>query len=353
MPFGVYVHIPFCYSRCDYCAFATWTDRAHLVDDYLQAVVAHLERSLPDRPVTSVFVGGGTPSLVPAEALARVLGPIETAAGAEVTVECNPEDVEPGRCDQYLEAGVNRLSIGVQSMVDHVLVALGRRHRPGSVESAVAAARAAGFERVNVDLIYGAAGESLEDWRTTLDRALALEVGHVSAYALTVEPGTPLAADPSRQPDEDDQADKYLLADEVLSNHGLVNYEISNWARPGEECRHNLLYWSMGEYLGVGCAAHSHIGGERFWTVWTPDRYVSLVGEGSEPLGGSESLPPDERRLEGLQLALRTRDGVPVGALPSGELSSGPDPLVAEADGRIRLTRRGRLLANEVALQLR
>ena len=278
-PFGVYVHIPFCAHRCDYCAFATWTDRAHLVGDYLDAVRTEIERAVDAGmpPADTVFVGGGTPTLVPADQLARVLRAIPLADGAEVTVECNPDDVTEAMLETYVAAGVTRVSIGVQSMVPHVLDALGRTHDPANVETAVAAVRAVGLPTFNLDIIYGAVGERVADWRTTLERTLDLGTPHVSAYALTVEAGTPLAGDPARYPDDDVQADEYELADELLTEAGLANYEVSNWARPGHECRHNLLYWAQHDYLGFGCAAHSHRAGRRWWNLRTPERYIEAV----------------------------------------------------------------------------
>ena len=234
--FGVYVHVPFCSRRCDYCAFATWTDRDHLMGDYVDVVVADIERSAPAvRPATSVFFGGGTPSLLPIGEIGRIVGALTLAPAAEVTVECNPDTVSAELLASFRSAGVNRLSFGVQSMVDRVLLALGRTHDRANVARAVAMATAEGFDRINLDLIYGAAGETMADWRDSLDAVIGLGVSHVSAYALTVEAGTPLAADASRHPDDDDQADKYLLAEELLVGAGLSNYEISNWARPGEE----------------------------------------------------------------------------------------------------------------------
>jgi oxygen-independent coproporphyrinogen-3 oxidase len=348
LPFGVYLHIPFCARRCDYCAFATWTDRAHLVDDYLAACRADIERAGIPR-ASSVFVGGGTPSLVPPAALVDVLAAIPLAPGAEVTVECNPDTVTAELTRTYRAGGVNRLSFGVQSMVPHVLAALGRTHDPDNVRRAVDHARDAGFETFNLDLIYGAAGESLDDWRRTLDEALALEPPHVSAYGLTVEAGTPLADDPARHPDDDTQADEYLLADERLAAAGLDWYEISNWARPGHECRHNLLYWSQGDYRGFGCAAHSHEAGRRWWNLRTPERYIESVRTGRSTEAAGETLDAPTRAEEAQQLALRTRSGVPAAALPVDEL----DGLVDVHGGRAVLTREGRLLANEVALRLR
>jgi oxygen-independent coproporphyrinogen-3 oxidase len=350
--FGVYVHVPFCAARCDYCAFATWTDRSHLMDEYAAACRAEVEgAALP--AASSVFFGGGTPSLLPAPVHLSILDTIERVDGAEVTVECNPETVTPELLEAYRQGGVTRVSFGVQSMVAPVLAGLGRHHTPGAVVAAVRAAADAGFATFNVDLIYGGAGETLDDWRRTLDAVLELDPvpPHVSAYALTVEPGTPLAADPSRHPDDDDQADKYLLADEALANAGLVSYEISNWARPGHECRHNLLYWDQGDYRGIGCAAHSHEQGRRWWNVRTPERYIAAVQAGRSVVAAEEVLDDDERRVEGLQLALRTRRGVPAGALDAAGLAGLVAPAGGDAD-RVALTVHGRLLANEVATRL-
>jgi oxygen-independent coproporphyrinogen-3 oxidase len=351
--FGVYVHVPFCAARCDYCSFATWTDRHHLIDAYLAALRADADRLVGagQPPASSVFVGGGTPSLVPAADLVAVLARIPLAPGAEVTVECNPDDVTRELVDTYLAGGVNRISLGVQSTSPHVLAALGRTHDRANVERAVEAFRSAGLATFNLDLIYGGAGERLEDWCRTLDDALALDPPHVSAYALTVEAGTPLAADPVRHPDDDDQADKYLAATERLGAAGLEWYEISNWARPGHECRHNLLYWTMGEYQGLGCAAHSHRDGRRFWNLRTPDRYVDAVASGATVVAAGEELDAPERALEALQLSLRTRAGVPADALDADALEGLVAP-APEDPSRLVLTVDGRLLANEVALRL-
>ncbi len=347
-PFGVYLHIPFCARRCDYCAFATWTDRHHLQQRYLDALLADVRRSCT-QPATSVFVGGGTPSLVAADALAAVISTIPVVADAEVSVECNPDDVDLAMLRTYREAGVSRVSIGVQSMVPAVLAALGRWHQPDNVVRAVEAVRAAGLATWNIDLIYGGAGETLADWEHTVRAVLALEPPHVSAYALTVEAGTPLAAQPDRHPDDDDLADKYELVDELFTAAGLENYEVSNWAHPGHECRHNQLYWQQHDYVGLGSAAHSHRDGRRWWNVRTPERYIAAVEQGASTEASGETLDPETRRLEGLQLALRMREGVPVSSL---ELD-GLDGLVAVEGDRVRLTRAGRLLANEVSLRLR
>ena len=346
-PFGVYIHIPFCRHRCDYCAFATWTDRDHVIDDYLDALRADIDRASLGA-VSSVFVGGGTPTRVPAAALASVLAVVPLVDGAEVTVECNPDDVAVEMMQTYAAAGVNRISIGVQSMVPAVLASLGRTHVPANVSTAVAAVRAAGIPTFNLDIIYGGAGESLDDWRATLNGVLALNPPHVSAYALTIEAGTPLADDPARHPDDDDLADKYELADGLLTGAGLSNYEVSNWAVPGHECRHNILYWRQGNYRGFGSAAHSHSDGHRWWNVRTPERYVAAVRDGESTEAAGEHLDAETRRIEGLQLALRMMDGVPVTALDVDGLQG----LVTVDGERVRLTRTGRLLANEVSMRL-
>lgn len=351
MAFGVYIHVPFCRHRCDYCAFATWTDKAELAERYLAACRRQVRDAATDLPpVTSVFVGGGTPTLVDPHLLMDVLAAIPLAVDAEVTLECNPDDLTAERAQVYADGGVNRLSIGVQSMVPEVLATLGREHDPANVHRAVAAARGAGLP-FNIDLVYGAKGETLDQWAETLRATIALEPAHVSAYGLTVEAGTPLAADPSRHPDDDTQADQYQMATDLLGAAGFEWYEISNWARPGQECQHNTLYWSEGEYLAVGCAAHGHRGGRRYWNYWTPERYVAAIEEGRSPEAGSEELTAAERRVEALQLAIRTKDGV-AGAEVSDEVVVELVGLVERRAGRVVLTPQGRLLANEVAIRL-
>ena len=319
----------------------------------LEAAVA---AGMPE--ASSVFFGGGTPSLLPAELLVGILDAIPVAAGAEITVECNPDTVTDGLLRSYRAAGVNRLSFGVQSMVAHVLAGLGRTHEPDAVLTAVAAARGAGFANWSVDLIFGAAGETDDDWRRTLDQVLALDPPHVSAYALTIEAGTPLAGDPARHPDEDIQAGRYLLAEQLLVGAGLANYEISNWARPGHECRHNLLYWAQGDYRGVGCAAHSHAAGRRWWNVRTPERYIDLIegGRTAEVVAGSEQLDRAAQAAEAAQLALRTSAGLTrsaVGGPANRQLDELVDlGLVCQRGDRIFLTPGGRLMANEVTVRL-
>ncbi len=351
--FGVYVHVPFCARRCDYCAFATFTDRDHLMRDYTAACTAEITAAagqLP--PASSVFVGGGTPSRLDPGALADLVASVPRRPGAEVTVECNPEDASAARFRRWAAAGVTRVSFGVQSMVPHVLRGLGRHHDPAMVAPALGWAADAGIASANVDLIFGGAGERDEDWADTLRQVLDLRPcpQHVSAYALTVEPGTALQRDPSRHPDDDVQAGRYELADAVLSDAGFGWYEVSNWARPGHRCRHNQLYWDQGDYLGIGCAAHSHRAGRRWWNVRTPERYIAAAAAGRDPTAGAEVLTDAQRDFERLALGLRTAWGVPADALPEVPELAG---LVTRRGGRAVLTVRGRLLANAVTALLR
>jgi putative oxygen-independent coproporphyrinogen III oxidase len=352
--FGVYVHIPFCRERCDYCAFATYTDRDHLMERYADACVTEVSRRIEEGelvPATSIFFGGGTPSRLHPGTLVRILGAIPRAAGAEVTVECNPEDADPAHLDAYREAGVTRVSFGLQSTQAHVLAGLGRRHVPDAAARVAAAVHRAGFATWNLDLIFGGATESDDDWARTLDDVLALPhpPPHVSAYALTVEPGTPLARAPQRHPDEEHLARRYERAEEVLTAAGYRWEEISNWARPGHQCRHNHLYWEQGNYAGIGSAAHSHRDGQRWWNVRTPDRYIDAVSAGRSPEAGREVLTGEQRSFEALTLSLRTPRGVPWSALSAPEALG---DLVERRGERATLTVRGRLLANEVSTRI-
>lgn len=351
--FGVYVHIPFCAKKCDYCSFATFTDRHQLTNEYLNALRMHIKGQVATGmpKATSVFFGGGTPTLVPADELMSVLALIPLATGAEVTIECNPDDVTLKMMQTFRATGVNRVSIGVQSTVDHVLKSLGRTHNPENVSRSVAYVREAGFKTFNLDIIYGAAGETLDDWRETLNAVVALDPPHVSAYGLTVDPNTVLATQPERHPDDDDQADKYLLCDDVLSACDLVNYEISNWAKSGHECQHNSLYWQQGNYEGFGSAAHAHSDGRRWWNVRTPERYIELVTAGRSAESSSETLDAQTRKREELQLLVRTSAGVPLDSFSGADLDEMSELLECR-DDRIVLTRSGRLLANEVAMRL-
>jgi len=351
--FGVYVHVPFCAKRCDYCAFATYADRDHLMESYVAAVVTEIARAKAEglAPATSVFFGGGTPSRLAPEQLLEILDAIERTGDAEVSVECNPEDASLERLRAYREGGVTRMSFGVQSTQPAVLADLGRRHGTMAHEQVSHAVTEAGFLTWNMDLIVGSRAETIHDVRRTIGDLLGLEhpPPHLSCYALTPEPGTPLGDDPARHPDEDDTADAYDLVGEVLEAHGYEWEEISNWAKPGHECRHNHVYWDQGDYLGFGSAAHSHLGGRRFWNVRTPDRYVALVERGLSPLGGEEVLDEATKRFERDSLALRTRRGVALEAFDSLEEIG---HLVRVEHGRVTLAPRGRLVANQVIVRL-
>jgi putative oxygen-independent coproporphyrinogen III oxidase len=352
--FGVYVHVPFCAHRCDYCAFATYADRDHLMSRYVEAVLAEIEAATAQGlPVaTSIFFGGGTPSRLSPEELLRILDAIPRNDDAEVTVECNPEDATLERLSAYRAGGVNRMSFGVQSTQPAVLADLGRRHGIMAHREVSEAVTAAGFSTWNMDLIVGSRAENLDDVRHTLSDLLDLEhpPPHISCYALTPEPATPLGRDPKRHPDEDATADAYDLVGVVLASEGYLWEEISNWAKPGHECRHNHVYWEHGDYVGFGSAAHSHQHGRRFWNVRTPDRYVELIEKGESPLGGEEFLDESTQQFERDSLAMRTSHGVALEAFDSlDEIAH----LVSVNEGRVTLTPKARLVANQVIVRLK
>jgi putative oxygen-independent coproporphyrinogen III oxidase len=346
--FGVYAHIPFCSKRCDYCAFVTWTDRSHLAVEYVDACIADYARG-SYRRATSVFFGGGTPSLIDASLLMKLLATIDIEDDAEITIECNPETLSEEKIRAYAESGVNRLSFGVQSFMPHVLESLGREHNPSHVLDAIEWARSAGIDSLNADIIYGAAGESIDDWRKTVEQTIALEIPHISAYALTVEQGTPLALDKKRHPNDDDQATKYEIVSDLLEEAGYVNYEISNWAKPGHACEHNLLYWAQGDYAALGCAAHGHEKGRRYWNVGSPEPYIERVNSDESSIGGEEVLTSEQRRFEANELSLRTRWGVSKDAFPNEEDLS---EFFEAAGENLRLNNRGKFLAGEIATRL-
>jgi len=370
---AMYVHIPFCASRCGYCDFNTYT-AAELgaapgasQTSYMAAAldeVALARRVLGPRTVSSVFVGGGTPTLLASDTLVTVLSAIRDTFGladdAEVTTEANPESVTHESLAALREGGFTRMSFGMQSAVPHVLRTLDRVHTPGRAAQAVAEARAAGFDDVSLDLIYGTPGESIADWRTSLNAALAAGPDHVSAYALIVEDGTPLARRIRRgelpAPDDDDLADKYLLADELLEGAGYGWYELSNWARPGHPCRHNVAYWLSADWWGIGAGAHSHVGGVRWWNVKHPAAYAERLGTGRSPGQAREVLTADQRRVEQVLLEIRLAEGVPATLLTPAERDRAADPisrgLLTGIDGRLRLTLEGRLLADAVVRDL-
>ncbi|HUY05676.1 MAG TPA: radical SAM family heme chaperone HemW [Acidimicrobiales bacterium] len=352
--FGLYVHIPFCSTRCDYCAFATWTGREELVERYVDALCLEIDRAKERgrwRSPDTVFFGGGTPSLLSVEQVARVLDRVVPGASTEISLECNPESTDADFLAGIAGLGVNRISLGVQSTKPHVLKGLGRTYQEGSISRVLDAIARAEISNYNVDLVFGGAGESAEDFAEGLLEVLDFSPSpaHISAYALTVESGTPLSRSPDRHPDDDVLAERYESAEAILGAHGFHWYEISNWAKPGAECRHNLSCWLGGDYLGIGCAAHSHLSGERSANVFSVDRYVEAIFSSGEAIARSEFLDSSGRAAELAALLLRTRLGVPRGLVDESLVDDG----LMERDGeRATLTVRGRLLANEVAIRL-
>jgi putative oxygen-independent coproporphyrinogen III oxidase len=380
-PFGVYLHVPFCTVRCGYCDFNTYT-LAELGDGsvpgaslgtYASAALRELDlaqRVLGDQApvVDTVFVGGGTPTLLPSADLGYLLQGIDErfglAADAEVTTEANPDSVSAASLAALAESGFTRVSLGMQSAVPRVLRTLDRTHDPDNVARAVGWARAAGLD-VSLDLIYGTPGESLDDWRHSLGAAVALRPDHVSAYALVVEDGTRLAVKVRRgevaAPEDDDEADKYELADEVLTAAGYAWYEVSNWASaPRFRCRHNEGYWSGGDWWGVGPGAHSHVGGVRWWNVKHPAAYASRLAAGVSPAAAREVLTDEQRLDEWVLLGTRRAAGIAVDGLETagrdalaGLVADGlVDGRAAVGERQVRLTRRGRLLADTVVRRL-
>lgn len=375
--FGVYLHVPFCRVRCGYCDFNTYTAtelRGARQDAYADEVLREIALSArvldargPRRPAATVFFGGGTPTLLPPGDLARMLGGVRDtfgiAPGAEVTVEANPDTMTPAVADELAAAGVTRLSVGMQSAVPHVLAALDRTHDPANVATAVSAARSAGLD-VSLDLIYGAPGESLADWRASVETAIALAPDHVSAYALIIEDGTKLERQIRRgevpAPDDDLQADMYETADTLLAAAGYSWYEVSNWATsPEQRSRHNLAYWRGTDWWGYGPGAHSHVGGLRWWNVKHPAAYAQRLAMDASPAAGRERPDAAARRLESVLLRTRIAEGLPVAELDDdgrrGVAALIADGLIEGADavrGRIVLTRRGRLMADAVVRAL-
>jgi oxygen-independent coproporphyrinogen-3 oxidase len=376
--FGVYLHVPFCRARCGYCDFNTYTAtelRGVKQTDYPDQAIAEvgfgaraLEASgVPARPVSTVFFGGGTPTLLPPGELGRMLAAVRDtwglAPGAEVTTEANPDSVDAAALRQLADAGFTRVSFGMQSAVPSVLATLERTHDPARIPLVVEWARDAGLD-VSLDLIYGTPGETLDDWRRSLDAALATGPDHVSAYALIVEEGTKLARQIRRgevaEPDDDLTADMYELADATLAGAGYEWYEVSNWSKgPAHRSRHNLSYWRGADWWGVGPGAHSHVGGVRWWNVKHPAAYAARVLQGLSPAAGRETLDAETRRVEDVLLKVRIAEGLPAVELDAaartevaGLIAEGLIDGPAAIGGSIRLTLRGRLLADAVVRRL-
>ncbi len=368
-PLGVYIHVPFCTTRCGYCDFNTYVPEGrgqqHTFVGSALLELARARAALGERPATTVFIGGGTPTLLGVDALLELLAgvadTIGLAADAEITTEANPESVDAGMLRALRRGGVTRVSLGMQSAAPHVLRALDRVHTPGRAVAAALQAREAGFQHVSLDLIYGTPGETDADWERTLDVALSGEPDHVSAYALTVERGTALAAairrGVMRAPDDGDQARRFRRADERLLAAGFDWYELSSWAR-GEQarCRHNIGYWRSSDWWGIGPGAHSHVGGVRWWNVRRPADYARRLSAGRSPVAGREVLTAEQRLLEAVMLGLRLRGGLPLSALrPAGVRAAEREAdrgRVVVADGRVEVTLEGRLFVTAIAREL-
>jgi putative oxygen-independent coproporphyrinogen III oxidase len=369
-PFGIYVHVPFCITRCGYCDFNTYTP-AELggvnPDAWLDNLAAELELAaarLGGPTVQTVFIGGGTPSLLGPARLTQVLKSVrdnfELAADAEVTTEANPESAWPDFFAAARAAGCTRVSLGMQSVAPHVLGVLDRIHTPNRSAASAREALAEGFEHVSLDLIYGTPGESDDDLLRSVDTAIETGVDHVSAYALVVEDGTALARRVRNgelaAPDDDVLAHRYELADERLSTAGLDWYEVSNWSRPGGQCRHNLGYWDGGQWWGAGPGAHSFVGTTRWWNVKHPNAYAQRLESGELPVGGLEQLDATSRHTEDVLLQIRLRRGLPIELLNEVERGRADtavtDGLLVRDGARLVLTDRGRLLADGIVRNL-
>jgi putative oxygen-independent coproporphyrinogen III oxidase len=366
--FAVYVHVPFCASRCGYCDFNTYT-AAELGggasrDEYADTVLRELalaRRTISPEKVDTVFIGGGTPTLLSAGDLGRILEGIDKtwglAAGAEITTEANPESVTPEYLRALRRTGFTRISLGMQSASPTVLRILDRKHTAGRAPEAAREAREAGFEHVNLDLIYGTPGETADDFAASLQTVIEAGADHVSAYALIVEDGTRMAGRMRRgelaYPSDDVAADRYLAAEAALTEAGFAWYEVSNWAKGADaRCRHNLLYWTGADWWGLGPGAHSHVGGVRWWNVKHPTAYAKRLADGHSPGHAREILTDDDRRVEDVMLRVRLRDGIPLAGLDAaGAKQALADGLLepgAYAEGHLVLTLRGRLLADAV-----
>lgn len=369
-----YLHVPFCATRCGYCDFNTYTagelGSTTSTSSWYEASLAEIDLAATilgdDRPVSTVFVGGGTPSLIGAEMLGGLLGRIKErfrfTDDAEVTTEANPESTDPALLDGLLAAGYTRLSLGMQSSSARVLRVLDRRHTPGRPEQVVRWATAAGFDHVNLDLIYGSPGETSAEFADSLAAVIASGVDHVSAYSLIVEQGTRMdrlvRAGALVETSDDVLADRYLQAESALTAAGFHWYEVSNWARTeAARCRHNLAYWQGGDWWGIGPGAHSHVGGVRWWNVKHPHAYATALAEGRSPGHARELLDDSARHVEDILLRLRLVDGLPLDLLDDAgraEMAAAVGEGLVEPGrpDRAVLTLRGRLLADGLALRV-
>lgn len=372
-----YIHIPYCVKRCGYCDFNTYTpaelqgpDLATVSQNYIDAAISEIElahATVGSAEVPTIFFGGGTPSLMPAQELARVITKIrerfELLDGAEITLEVNPDSVTPEFLSAMKESGATRISMGMQSAVPHVLAALDRTHKPENVVRAVQAAQEAGFENISVDLIYGVPGESVEDWKRSVNAALELPINHISAYALIVERGTKLAAQVARGeltiPDDDETAEKYLIADQAFESAGFTWYELSNWSKPGGQCRHNIAYWDGSHWWGVGPGAHSYVDKKRWWNVKHPSSYQEKILNHQSPELNSELLTDVNLADEFVMLQIRRREGINLAALTDLQIKkaevfvlSGHLDEKKWSQQKLVLSREGRLIADRIVREL-
>ena len=378
-PLSFYIHIPYCVRRCGYCDFNTYTpaelqvseDLTKISNNHIDLLIAEVDQARASvkttAPIPTIFFGGGTPTLMEPSDLKRVLKHLEDKFGfapdIEITIEANPDTVTKEKLAALREIGINRISFGMQSGVDHVLKVLDRTHNPANVSKATNWAKEVGFDEISVDLIYGAPGESIEDWQKTIQTALALPITHISAYALIVEAGTKLAGQVKRGevviPEDDQTADKYLIADESFTKAGFTWYELSNWSKAGSECRHNIAYWVGANWWGLGPGAHSHVDGVRFWNVKHPAAYQDRLTTGAEPIQEREILTEEQMASERLMLEIRLKSGIAKSSLAAEQLDAlesfriggalDPDMWAAQ---RVALTQSGRLIADRIVREI-
>lgn len=372
-----YIHIPYCVKRCGYCDFNTYTPQelntanlSLITTPYIDAVLREIEmakKCVGAFDVPTIFFGGGTPSLMPSSEIARVISKVREEfkldPGAEITLEANPDTLSASYLDELVAAGVNRISLGMQSAVPHVLAALDRTHNPENVIKACNLVKDAGIEHLSVDLIYGVPGESIQDWKTSYESALSLPIDHISAYALIVETGTKLAARVKRGeliiPPDDETAEKYLIFDEAAQQRGFNWYELSNWAKPGGECRHNITYWNGSQWWGVGPGAHSYFAGKRWWNVKHPNTYQNALASGNSPEASSELLSEANKRDEFVMLQIRMSEGISLSDLTQEEMAkvakyrdSGHIEGANWDAGHLVLSRTGRLIADRIVREM-
>ena len=373
MAVGLYVHVPFCASRCGYCDFNTYAGLDGLIEEYVPALEWEMQARAEEAPrVRTVYIGGGTPTHLPQETLEHLLRTISSTfqvhADAEFTVEMNPGDADEARLRRLREAGVNRMSMGAQAFDDRLLASLQRRHNSREAAEAVHAARRAGFTNISLDLMYAIPGQTMDDWKRTLEQAIALALQHISTYSLTIEPGTPFARLQEQglldRPGHDEEADMYGLACATLEQAGYQHYEVSNFALPGRRCRHNEGYWRGEGYIGIGAGAHSYLRGVRWWNVKHPRDYIGLTEQGALPVAGAERLSVESRMDESVMLGLRLSDGLSASAFRSrfgrdfrevyrtGVQQARCAGLARIAGDRLALTAAGAMLGDRVAVQI-